>query len=97
MTKQNELKEIKLEVTREVKYLDEFTLAVKIQEFEQRGYDRSYEVEIFLYEDGKYLEGWTTDSFDTEEGAMKRAKMVLKNVKGWFDAEVNNIIELYHV
>lgn len=98
MTKVTELKEARAEVLEAVKFKDDYSVSVKIFECWDDE-EPTYDVEItWNDEDGEYIDCVSTDSFDNEKDALKRAKAVLKSVKGWLQyskVEVGNNIETY--
>lgn len=95
------LKQIKEQLFKAIKYKDNVSIAVKVYDCDED--DRqTYDVEINYYIHGSYEDGWFTDTFyeGEEKLAVKRAKSVLKTVKGWFeykeDIEVIDEVEVYH-
>jgi hypothetical protein len=104
-----EMKEVKKELLKEIKYKDNVSIAVKVYDsFEERADGQTYDVEINYYVDGDYLGGFVNqtfygrhrDDFEAEKKAITRAMTVLKSVKGWFeytDVVVDTEIEVYHV
>ena len=109
---QEDLKEIRKELEKSIKWIDEdIEIAVKIYDCMEND-EQTYDVEILLYVGDEYSEGWINQTFygeidndDLNDKALKyankRAKSVLKTVKGWFNnnecVTVLNNIEVYHV
>ena len=94
--------DVKSAVLKEVRYADgELSLAVKI--FACGDSDvTTFDVEVQLLEDGEYKDCWVTETFECEEDedqaekdALKRAKQVLRTVKGWNGFEVAESVEIY--
>lgn len=107
------IREIRKELEKAIKKLDEnddVTVAVKVYDcvdsFEE--VFQTYDVEVFLYIDGEYEDGWTNTVIESSiEGdkealkqAKKRANTVLRSVKGWFKhsdvVTVENGVKVYH-
>lgn len=104
MEKHSELKQIKPELLKAIKYKDDVHIEVKIYDCTESG-EQTYDVEIVVWYDGlykEYLDTWVTDIAYEGELALaeKRAKAVLKTVKGWFqyseDVVVGNDVVVYH-
>lgn len=113
VTTDKEMKEIKKELFKAIKYLDDVSIAVKVYDcFENTisfdgSNDQTYDVEINYYVEGEYVDGFYNQTFvgrfrddeEAEKMAMKRAKAVLRTVKGWFDGseiEVKEGVEVYN-
>lgn len=106
-----EIKEIKAKLMKAIRYDDNISISVKIYDsYGEADTDlQAYDVEINYYIDGEYEGGYVNQTFygleyNCEKAlkqADKRAKAVLRTVKGWFkyddDVVVNNEIEVYHV
>jgi hypothetical protein len=106
------LKDIKKDLMKDIKWEDNVTVAVKVYDCSDNGGEQTYDVEINYYINGSYKDGFVNDTFygiidneevnaEAEKLAVKRAKAVLKTVKGWFeyndDVTVESEIEVYHV
>jgi hypothetical protein len=93
------LKDIKKDLLKSLKYQDGKKIAVSVKIYNCE-YDM-YNVEIVTYLDGKYYYDGTfhIDEYEDEQEALKRAKVVLKAVKGWFGVSdiVANTVESYHI
>lgn len=92
--------EIKKEIMKAVKYEDDVKIFVKVYWTDEDGRDE-FDVEINYGLDGDfYTDGFTNERFFKEEDAMKRAKIVHRMVKGWFQYSesvvVDEKVELYH-
>lgn len=112
ITTHNEMKEIHKELNKAMKWAEEdIEVDVKIYDCMEND-EQTYDVEINLYIGGDYADGWINQTFYGQidnsdlnaialKEAQKRAKAVLRTVKGWFknndDVEVANNIEVYHV
>jgi hypothetical protein len=97
--KHMEIREIKKELMKAIKYEDNATVAVKIYDCLESG-EQTYDVEINWYLDDEYQDGWVSDIFYEGElpQAKKRASSVLRTVKNWFkyeDVEVQPKVEIY--
>jgi hypothetical protein len=94
------VKEIKTELMKAIKYKDNLSIAVRIYDSTELG-ERTCDIEITYFVDGEYVDCYVSDIFyDKEEkDALKRAKAVLKSVKGWFirhdDIQIQNEIQIY--
>lgn len=95
----NKLSEIKNNLLKATRYEDEATIKVKVY-YSNEG-EITYDVEVNVYIEGEYIDGWINDTFyeGGEKDAMKRAKAVLRTVKGWFEGSdsvtVENGVEYY--
>ncbi|HDR7263706.1 hypothetical protein [Bacillus sp. CH_203] len=99
------IKEAKENLLKAIRYEEETVeVAVKIYDWlDSHDDSEGFDVEINWYSEGSYQEGWTTNEFTKplyeEKDAMKRAKAVLRLVKGWFeyseDVNVVDKIEVY--
>ena len=89
----NKMTDIKKELFKATRYEDEATVKVKVY-YSNEG-EITYDVEVNVYIDGEYIDGWINDTFyeGGEEQAMKRAKAVLKTVKGWFKGDDEVTVE----
>lgn len=106
------IKEIRKELQKAIKWIDEDDkISVNVKVYDCCEFDeQTYDVEINLYINGEYEEGWLNDTFfsrfkDGEDElalkqAKKRASAVLRTVKGWFKYDdhvtVENGVEVYH-
>lgn len=99
MTQIRTLKEAKVEALKGVK--DSGADLVSVSVFECNDYEEAtYDVEIHWYarENDDFIDSITTDEFDNESDALKRAKAVMKSVVKWFEyqeVEVFNKIDTY--
>lgn len=89
----DELKDIHKELDRHLKWVDEdeeVQINVAIYDVYEDN-EQSYEVEINVYINGEYDTAWATDVYYGNEKALKeakkRAKTVLRTVKGWSFAD----------
>ena len=94
--------EVKSELLKKIRFMDgEVELAVKV--FACGDDDvTTYDVEVQLLEDGEYVDCWVTETFHSEQDedqaekeALKRAKQVLRSVKGWLGFKVVESVEIY--
>lgn len=106
----NELKEIHKNLNKVIKYNDEDEIKVMVKVYDCFENDeQTYDVEInYAIGDDCYTDGYTNTIFtgrfesdeDAEKQAVKRAKAVLKTVKGWFKGydyiTVEEGVEVYH-
>lgn len=104
MEKLQTLKEVKFKLMKLIKYKNDVQISVKVYDCDEDD-EQTYDVEIICSEGDKlnYLDFFVTDrAYEGElKLAEKRAKSVLKTVKGWFEYN-NNVfvednIEVYHV
>lgn len=103
-----DMKAIKADLMKAIKYEDEVSIRVMVYDCTETG-RQTYDVEINYYIDGEYADGFYNQTFVgryeedevAEKMAVKRAKAVLRTVKGWFqynnDVEVLDGVEVYHV
>lgn len=103
-----DMKTIKKDLLKAIKYLDDISIAVKVYDCSEND-EQTYDVEINYYVDGQYEDGFYNQTFygrflDDAEAlkmATTRAKAVLRTVKGWFkyDDEITVIdgVEVYHM
>lgn len=104
MAQYAKLTDIKKELMKAIKYEDNVTVRVAVYDCTDGGV-QTYDVEIMCYADGEYIDTFVPDAFEDGElkEAQKRAKSVLKTVKGWFEysdvtvENVGNEVEVYHV
>jgi len=102
MEKHTALKEIKVELMKTIKWEDDVQVAVKIYDCDETG-EQTYDVEINAYAGGEYLDTFVTDvAYEGElKLAERRAKSVLRTVKGWFeyhdDVTVEDGVTVYHM
>jgi len=98
------LKDIKKDINKAIRYEDgDIKLAVKIYDCDETG-EQSYDVEVLLYIDDEYIEAWVTQAYYGQNEALreakKRATVVLRTVKGWYESydeiEIANKVEVYH-
>jgi hypothetical protein len=102
-----DMKEIKRELFKEIKYLDDVSIRVMVYDcFENTRSldgkeDQTYDVEINYYVDGEYQNGFYNQTFVgrfrddevAEKMAVTRAKAVLRTVKGWFKNNDDVVVE----
>lgn len=108
MIEHMDMKTIKKGLMKEIKYLDDVSIKVKVYDCSEND-EQTYDVEINYYINGQYENGFYNQTFYgrhfddeiAEKEAVKRAKVVLRTVKGWFeysdDVIVHDDIEVYHV
>jgi hypothetical protein len=93
------LKDIKKDMLKSLKYQDDENIVVSVKVYNCE--EDLYNVEIVTYLDGKCYDDGTfhIDEYKDEQEALKRAKVVLKAVKGWFGVSdiVTSTVESYHI
>lgn len=90
------LSEIKKDIQKNVNFNQDVELAVKIYECEYE----EYTVEILVYINDEFAEGYNIETYEELKEARKKASYVKSVVKKWFDpelCEVDRETELYHV
>lgn len=96
-----EIKEARKNLEKALKRMDEAEVRVQIYECFEDVEEGDYTVEINLYEDGEYIDGWNLDEYLDVKEAKKRASAVKSTVKGWLknkdEVTLKNEIAVYHV
>lgn len=93
------IKEAKAQVHKAIRFEDNVELTVKVYNTDETG-EETFDVEIQWLFDGKFEDCVAPETYFTEKDAIKRAKAVLKMVKGWYEYDeevtVKDGVEVYY-